>query len=87
MIGVFGAVSAITFAGPAVIITKGIGRPDIETRYACVSCVLLLLMKPFGLYFGGVLGGVVATSVSWGMAAIYMQRASQCIHSELMQCQ
>ena len=74
LIGVFGAVSAITFAGPAVIITKGIGRPDIETRYALVSCILLLLIKPFGLYFGGILGGVAATSVSWGIAAIYMQR-------------
>lgn len=74
LIGVFGAVSAITFAGPAVIVTKGIGRPDIETRYALASFLLLIVLKPIGLYFGGLMGGVLATSVSWGGAAIYMQR-------------
>ena len=74
LIGIFGAVTALTFAGPAVIISKGLGRPDMETRYAVVSVLLLLILKPGGMYFGGLVGGVLATALSWGLSAIYMQR-------------
>lgn len=50
---------------------KGIGRPDLETRYVVVGLALNLAFLPVGIALMGAMGAVAAGAVSYVVSAFY----------------
>lgn len=62
---------SVIFSGPGVALAKGLGMPGLETRYAMLTLVLVLLLKPLLCIWFGPTYAVVASAVSWVLGAIF----------------
>jgi O-antigen/teichoic acid export membrane protein len=63
-------VSAIILSGPGVALAKGIGRPGLETRYALITLLVVLLTKPAMVAVWGPVAGVVSSAGGWIVGAV-----------------
>ncbi|MBV9124959.1 MAG: polysaccharide biosynthesis C-terminal domain-containing protein [Planctomycetes bacterium] len=68
---VLGCASAIIFTGTGVALARGIGRAGLETRYALVTLVLTVLLKPVFILALGAVGAVAASAGSWCVGALF----------------
>jgi O-antigen/teichoic acid export membrane protein len=50
---------------------KGIGRPDVETRYVVVGLMLNVILLPLGIISMGAMGVVLAGALSYVLSAAY----------------
>jgi O-antigen/teichoic acid export membrane protein len=65
----FGSGSAIILAGAGVALTKGVGRPGLETSYAIITLALTLILKPLLVHEFDAIGAVAASAASWCLGA------------------
>jgi hypothetical protein len=69
-----GILVAVIVTGPGTAIGKGIGRPEIETRYVVVGLALNVALTVGLVWAVGAWGTVIASSASWILASGYFAR-------------
>ncbi len=65
-----GVTSGLVFTGAGVALAKGIGRPGLETAYAVITLIFILITKPTLVAICGVEGCVLSSALSWCLGAI-----------------
>jgi O-antigen/teichoic acid export membrane protein len=60
-----GAAFAVMFTAAGVALAKGTGRPGLETRYALLTLILILVSKPLLVFGFGAWATVLSSTLSW----------------------
>lgn len=68
----FGMASAIIFTGAVTPLSKGIGRPGLETQYTLVTLGLTIVSKPLLIFAVGPVGSVASSALAWSLGGVYM---------------
>lgn len=67
-----GTSSAIMLSGAAVAVTKGVGKPGLETVYTLITLGLTLVSKPILITLFGTWGAVLSSALSWSLGAWFL---------------
>ena len=66
-----GSVTAAILTGAGTAIGKGIGKPELESKYLVLTAVCNILLLPLTIHWLGPIGSIAASSLAWVIGSIY----------------